>query len=424
MLRQTLLYLFILSSFAGNSQTFFSSNYNNFGSANIDLGIGYNSKTKGRLYHLGGNLRYKYAKIGFNITEDDERTNNSSLRLGYSHPIHHLKYATSSFNIDGIYNYTTNRTFDQSVNSFGIEANLRFNTTISNFQIGYNWSPRAKLENFNSSGFFIRVAAGINKFAIFLEGFRFANQERVSEEDYIARWLKKKGKYPIANKSKKENTYKKTKSTKKYYYDEYPREKEKKARTTTPSTYSYEKNGNNNSESHNSYSNTHYSDYGSEHSYVKIINKKFNGQLEAYVPGGKVDILTSSHAIEVDFAKKFKEAIGQSEFYSTQTGKTAGIVLILRNESERKYLDYLKSTIENQRNNIKVWVFPDDFHYEISTSNSYRSYQSTPNLSTGSYWLNTNGGVRHNSSCRWYGNTKKGRFCTDSEGKAGGCCGG
>lgn len=40
------------------------------------------------------------------------------------------------------------------------------------------------------------------------------------------------------------------------------------------------------------------------------------------------------------------------------------------------------------------------------------------------YWLNTSSGSRHNSSCRYYKNTKQGRVCKPSDGKACGICGG
>ena len=41
-----------------------------------------------------------------------------------------------------------------------------------------------------------------------------------------------------------------------------------------------------------------------------------------------------------------------------------------------------------------------------------------------SHWLNTSNNTRHNSGCRWYSNTKKGRKCSASEGHACGQCGG
>lgn len=40
------------------------------------------------------------------------------------------------------------------------------------------------------------------------------------------------------------------------------------------------------------------------------------------------------------------------------------------------------------------------------------------------YWLNESSGVRHNSNCFNYENTKRGRSCKKNEGRAGGCCGG
>jgi hypothetical protein len=41
-----------------------------------------------------------------------------------------------------------------------------------------------------------------------------------------------------------------------------------------------------------------------------------------------------------------------------------------------------------------------------------------------SFWLNTETGVRHNSGCRYYQNTKEGRSCGPTEGRACGLCGG
>ncbi|MBX3437795.1 MAG: thermonuclease family protein [Planctomycetaceae bacterium] len=41
-----------------------------------------------------------------------------------------------------------------------------------------------------------------------------------------------------------------------------------------------------------------------------------------------------------------------------------------------------------------------------------------------SHWLNTSTNARHNSSCRWFGKTTRGRYCAAGEGKACGICGG
>jgi len=40
------------------------------------------------------------------------------------------------------------------------------------------------------------------------------------------------------------------------------------------------------------------------------------------------------------------------------------------------------------------------------------------------FWLNTSSGVRHNSRCEHYRNTKRGRLCGPNEGKPCGICGG
>jgi micrococcal nuclease len=40
------------------------------------------------------------------------------------------------------------------------------------------------------------------------------------------------------------------------------------------------------------------------------------------------------------------------------------------------------------------------------------------------FWLNTSSNVRHNATCRWFGKTKRGRYCAADEGKACGDCGG
>lgn len=80
------------------------------------------------------------------------------------------------------------------------------------------------------------------------------------------------------------------------------------------------------------------------------------GQTEVVLKDGtRADCVTATHAIEFDFGKKVAEAIGQSLWYSIQTGKRAGIVLILKKQSDRKYLARLNKTIEHLSLPIDVW---------------------------------------------------------------------
>lgn len=65
---------------------------------------------------------------------------------------------------------------------------------------------------------------------------------------------------------------------------------------------------------------------------------EFGGKMEHVLfDKARVDCLTSEYAIEVDFAKKWAEGIGQSLYYADVTGKKPAIGLIVGNGDE-KYL--------------------------------------------------------------------------------------
>ena len=67
----------------------------------------------------------------------------------------------------------------------------------------------------------------------------------------------------------------------------------------------------------------------------------------------RVDCLTSTHAIEFDFGKKWAESIGQSLHYSLMTGKKAGIVLIIETDKDWVYFNRIKPLCEKY--NITLW---------------------------------------------------------------------
>jgi hypothetical protein len=80
------------------------------------------------------------------------------------------------------------------------------------------------------------------------------------------------------------------------------------------------------------------------------------GQVEVVLPDGtRCDCVTDTHAIEFDFGSKWAEAVGQSAYYAIQTGKKAGIVLILETMKDRKYWLRLNTTIEHFNLPIDTW---------------------------------------------------------------------
>jgi len=82
-----------------------------------------------------------------------------------------------------------------------------------------------------------------------------------------------------------------------------------------------------------------------------------NGQVELVLPDGtRCDCLTATHAIEFDFGRKWSEAIGQSLYYAIQTGKKAGVVLILEDIADYKYFVRLNTTIDHFDLLIDTWL--------------------------------------------------------------------
>ena len=80
------------------------------------------------------------------------------------------------------------------------------------------------------------------------------------------------------------------------------------------------------------------------------------GKMEAVLPdGSRVDCLTPTHAVEVDFASKWAEAIGQALFYASMTEKQPGIVLIAGPRDNAQVIR-LFTVIHRWGLPIDVWV--------------------------------------------------------------------
>jgi len=90
---------------------------------------------------------------------------------------------------------------------------------------------------------------------------------------------------------------------------------------------------------------------------ISMFKKYCNCQIKTeYVLNDKtrVDIVTNEYAIEIDYAKDFYEAIGQSLFYSIKTGLKPGILLVIINDKDIKYKDRLLSVAKTYM--ISVWI--------------------------------------------------------------------
>lgn len=91
--------------------------------------------------------------------------------------------------------------------------------------------------------------------------------------------------------------------------------------------------------------------------YQDVAAKQLNGATEYRLNDGcRVDILTETHAIEVDFAGKPYQAVGQALYYAAKTGKQPGIILICEKESDEKYVERVRIIIGYWKLPIKVWV--------------------------------------------------------------------
>jgi len=73
--------------------------------------------------------------------------------------------------------------------------------------------------------------------------------------------------------------------------------------------------------------------------------------------GGRADCLSATTVYEVDFTEKWHQAIGQSLYYASQTGKDPAIILVCR-KSQKTCLGHslrLRSTLSRWSLPITVW---------------------------------------------------------------------
>ena len=68
----------------------------------------------------------------------------------------------------------------------------------------------------------------------------------------------------------------------------------------------------------------------------------------------RIDCLSDTYAIEIEFARKWAEGIGQSLYYAQMSGKKPAIALIMAPGKEETYLNRLNTVAT--RHGIKIFI--------------------------------------------------------------------
>jgi len=88
--------------------------------------------------------------------------------------------------------------------------------------------------------------------------------------------------------------------------------------------------------------------------YQTKLCKKLHGVMEYRLyDRTRVDCLTDKYAIEVDFAKKWAESIGQSLYYGYMTNRQPAVGLIC-SKKDKRFLKRLKTVAKKE--NIKIFI--------------------------------------------------------------------
>jgi len=89
--------------------------------------------------------------------------------------------------------------------------------------------------------------------------------------------------------------------------------------------------------------------------YEALFSKAINGKTEIVLPDlARVDVVTDTFAIEIDFAEKWAESIGQSLYYAHELNKKAGVLLLVNGNTEDRYVKRLLKVAGEE--NITVWL--------------------------------------------------------------------
>ena len=97
-----------------------------------------------------------------------------------------------------------------------------------------------------------------------------------------------------------------------------------------------------------------------EKDYQRWWCEKHGGELEYRLPDTtRIDCLTKEYAVEVEYAHKWAESIGQALYYAQSTGRKPAVLVIVKDKGDERFLKRLRAVAKEQ--GIKVWtVRPKD----------------------------------------------------------------
>lgn len=73
--------------------------------------------------------------------------------------------------------------------------------------------------------------------------------------------------------------------------------------------------------------------------------------------GTRVDIITPHHAVEIDWAPKWAEAIGQALYYSCRSKKKPVALLLMERSADEAFVIRCRAVCTSNKPQITIWLF-------------------------------------------------------------------
>lgn len=129
--------------------------------------------------------------------------------------------------------------------------------------------------------------------------------------------------------------------------------------------------------------------------YVKIVCDAKSGQTEVRRLGSRADCVSENEAIEVEYAHKWSEGIGQAERYGKVFSRKPVLVLVLEQPDHERFVELANQQIRRSYSPIKLEVYKN-----------FRTKQASLNLIDGPIVKLSRSGICHVKNVGAYGQTQ------------------